>query len=316
MRPAAPSGLVLVADGEKAVRILARIALESNGWRVIEAASADDAARLGLAHHPRVAVLVAGIDGFDVAAALAATKETAVVFVAASREAKARAEQLDAPFLQKPFNPVALVNAVEQAAQRQGKASSPASNEGKLEPPLPGRRVLLMRSSGATCSKRIEVETRGVGLAEAQMLLGAVAALREPVPVLGLETIARLAERSAFRQSRCKRVASPSSGRRKSRAVGCVSPRSEVLAPVVADRSDEEVQAAGLRARLTVVQVAADQVDRPRKRAVQREDLEVVRRRRARVTDHWAAVAGFAAHDPRRSGIGEARPAGVGQLLR
>ena len=105
MRPAAPSGLVLVADGEKAVRILARIALESNGWRVIEAASADDATRLGLAHHPRVAVLVAGIDGFDVAAALAATKETAVVFVAASREAKARAEQLDAPFLQKPFNP-------------------------------------------------------------------------------------------------------------------------------------------------------------------------------------------------------------------
>jgi hypothetical protein len=43
---------------------------------------------------------------------------------------------------------------------------------------------------------RFEVETRGVGFAESEMLLSALAALREPVPVLGPETIARLAERS------------------------------------------------------------------------------------------------------------------------
>ena len=42
---------------------------------------------------------------------------------------------------------------------------------------------------------RFEVETRGVGFAEAQILLGALAALRDPVPTMGLETIARLAER-------------------------------------------------------------------------------------------------------------------------
>jgi hypothetical protein len=39
---------------------------------------------------------------------------------------------------------------------------------------------------------RFEVETRGLGFAEAQILLGALASLRDPVPVLGLETIARL----------------------------------------------------------------------------------------------------------------------------
>jgi hypothetical protein len=42
---------------------------------------------------------------------------------------------------------------------------------------------------------RFEVETRSVGFAEAQVLLGALAALREPVPLLGLETTARFAER-------------------------------------------------------------------------------------------------------------------------
>jgi two-component system, OmpR family, KDP operon response regulator KdpE len=121
MQSAAPLGVVLVADGEKTVRILARVALESSGWRVIEAASADDAIRVALERRPRFAVLDAGIDGFDVAAALAAepaTQDTAVVFVAVSSDAKRRADTLDAPFLQKPFNPVALVNAVEQAAQR------------------------------------------------------------------------------------------------------------------------------------------------------------------------------------------------------
>ena len=121
MEPAAPAGVVLVADGERVVRTLARVALESAGWRVVEAASGDEATEVALAHRPRVAVLDAAIDGFDVAAALAAdpaTEDTIVVFVSASREAKARADQLDAPFLHKPFNPVALVNAVERATQR------------------------------------------------------------------------------------------------------------------------------------------------------------------------------------------------------
>jgi two-component system KDP operon response regulator KdpE len=121
MESAGPPGVVLVAYGEKAVRILARVALESSGWRVVEAASADDATRIALEHRPQVAVLDAGIDGFEVAPTLAgepATQGTAVVFVSASSDAKRRAETLDAPFLQKPFNPVALLNAVEQAVDR------------------------------------------------------------------------------------------------------------------------------------------------------------------------------------------------------
>ena len=48
---------------------------------------------------------------------------------------------------------------------------------------------------GTAARTRFEVETRGVGFAESQILLGALAALRELVPLLALETIARLTER-------------------------------------------------------------------------------------------------------------------------
>jgi hypothetical protein len=50
----------------------------------------------------------------------------------------------------------------------------------------------------------------------------------------------------------------------------------EVLAPVVTDRSDEEICGACLWAGLPVVEVGADQMRRPCKRSVKGEDLEVV----------------------------------------
>lgn len=108
------NGRVLIADGEKFVRVLARVALESEGWSVVEAASGDGAAQLAAANAPQVAVLDAGIDGFDVAAHL--SPDTAVVFVSAKEMEQARADEQGAPFLLKPYNPAALVAAVQQAA--------------------------------------------------------------------------------------------------------------------------------------------------------------------------------------------------------
>lgn len=49
--------------------------------------------------------------------------------------------------------------------------------------------------AGVRWCGRFLVETRGVTIAEAQVLLGALAALRDPAPALALETIARVAER-------------------------------------------------------------------------------------------------------------------------
>ena len=91
----------------------------------------------------------------------------------------------------------------------------------------------------------------------------------------------------------------------------------EVLAPVIADGWDEEVEAARLRARLPVVETGADEMERPDERSIQREDLEVVGRGSIRRRRHLrAAVAWIATHDPRRARIVEARPPGSGQLLR
>lgn len=113
------SRLVLVADGQKAVRLLSRVALEDAGWQVVEAASGDEARERALENPPTVAVLDVAIDGFEVAASLAAdptTANTVPVFVAASRAAKTQADKLDAPLLMKPFNPALLVAVVERAA--------------------------------------------------------------------------------------------------------------------------------------------------------------------------------------------------------
>ena len=77
-----------------------------------------------------------------------------------------------------------------------------------------------------------------------------------------------------------------------------VSAFSEVLAPVVADRGDEEVRASRLPARVPLVEIGADEVRRACRRSVGSEDLEVVRRRRVRVIWRWPTVAGIAADNP------------------
>jgi hypothetical protein len=50
-------------------------------------------------------------------------------------------------------------------------------------------------AAAARWHARFVVETRGLDLADSQLLLGAVAGLREPVPRVQLETIALVAER-------------------------------------------------------------------------------------------------------------------------
>ena len=50
-------------------------------------------------------------------------------------------------------------------------------------------------AAAARWHARFVVETRGIDIADSQLLLGAVAGLHEPVPRVQLETIALLAER-------------------------------------------------------------------------------------------------------------------------
>jgi hypothetical protein len=91
----------------------------------------------------------------------------------------------------------------------------------------------------------------------------------------------------------------------------------EVLALVVADRRNKNVSAAQRRARLPVVEIRPNQVDRPQEGVTgPTEDLEVVR--------GWAigigrrnrtAMARVAAHRSWEDGVGEARPTSLGQLF-
>src|SRR4029078_8811674 len=93
-------------------------------------------------------------------------------------------------------------------------------------------------------------------------------------------------------------------------------PGSEVLASVVPDGRDEGVVTPGARARLAVVEVGADQGQRPDERAVELEELQAVRRRRVRIVRERSAMPGVGAPYARRGRVVETRPAGVGELRR
>ena len=93
--------------------------------------------------------------------------------------------------------------------------------------------------------------------------------------------------------------------------------RLEVLAPVVTDGCDEEVETSRRWARLPAVEVSTNQMARPDEASVEVEELEVVRRRRVRIAWYRPTVAGVAAYGPRRRGwIKETSPTGSYQLIR
>jgi CheY-like chemotaxis protein len=119
---------VLVADDEQPVRLLVRVTLEVEGMDVTEAADGEAAVLLALGSVPDVAVLdvmMPRLDGFEVAARLresAQTQRIGLVFLTASTatDAAQRAAELDALFVQKPFDPARLPPVVRRAAGTDG----------------------------------------------------------------------------------------------------------------------------------------------------------------------------------------------------
>jgi hypothetical protein len=91
--------------------------------------------------------------------------------------------------------------------------------------------------------------------------------------------------------------------------------RLEVLAPVVTDGLNEEIQCSGRRAWLPAVQVSTNEMACPNKASVESEELEVVRRRRVWIAWHRPAVTRIAADSSRRSWIKETGPTGSHQVI-
>jgi two-component system cell cycle sensor histidine kinase/response regulator CckA len=123
---ARPGDCVLLVEDEDAVRNLARIVLEGQGYRVTEAPDGETALRM-IAPGRRFDVLVTdltmpGIDGRELALQLrTVSPDLRVVFMSGYVPEEGHLEVVvDASFLPKPFTPADLVRAVNKALARPG----------------------------------------------------------------------------------------------------------------------------------------------------------------------------------------------------
>jgi len=125
-RPGA-SPSVLVVDDEASIRLICGTNLRARGLHVLEAEEGEEALAIARREQPDLIlldVMMAGLDGFEVAGRLAADESTAAIPVAFL---SARAEQADVTrglelggvaYFTKPFDPIRLTSEVESLVER------------------------------------------------------------------------------------------------------------------------------------------------------------------------------------------------------
>ncbi|MDX6507641.1 MAG: hypothetical protein QOG06_2285 [Gaiellaceae bacterium] len=118
---------MLVADDERAIRLLCRVNLAASGMDVLEAGDGREALELARKERPDLVlldVMMPEVDGWTVARELAKdeqTRDIPIVFLTARAEAadKRLGEQLGGVgYLVKPFDPVTIGDFVENVLGR------------------------------------------------------------------------------------------------------------------------------------------------------------------------------------------------------
>jgi CheY-like chemotaxis protein len=141
-RPTGPTR-VLVVDDESSIRMLCRVNLTRAGIEVLEAADGEEALELARAEHPDLVlldVMMPGLDGWTVAAELAARPETRdipVVFLTARAESADRRRGHDlggVGYVVKPFDPIVLAEVVESVLERLERGEREALRSELLRP--------------------------------------------------------------------------------------------------------------------------------------------------------------------------------------
>lgn len=134
---AAPGERVLVVDDEPDIVALVAFHLAKAGYRVITAASGDEALRAAREEHPALVVLdlmLPGMSGFDVLEQLRhdpATQGVAVLMLTARREEPDRIRGLSLgadDYLTKPFSPQELVLRVGAILRRLQSPAAPTGD--------------------------------------------------------------------------------------------------------------------------------------------------------------------------------------------
>jgi two-component system KDP operon response regulator KdpE len=138
MTDATPEPLVLVVEDEAQVQRLLRTGLPVHGYRVVEAATAQEALRQAAAWVPDLVLLDLGLpdrDGLDALRELRLWSRVPVIVLSARGQEAAKVQALDAgadDYLTKPFGFPELL-ARMRVALRHAARSSPATPAGAFE---------------------------------------------------------------------------------------------------------------------------------------------------------------------------------------
>lgn len=118
---------VLIIDDEAPIRLLCRVNLEAEGMEVLEALDGEEGIDKARRERPDAVLLdvvMPGLDGWDVAEALAGdetTRQIPIIFLTARAEVRDRARGLDiggVEYVTKPFNPLELAPLIENLTER------------------------------------------------------------------------------------------------------------------------------------------------------------------------------------------------------
>jgi two-component system KDP operon response regulator KdpE len=142
--------IVLVIDDEMQIRRLLHMNLESNGYRVYEAATGNDGLTLAAALKPDIVLLDLGLpdmDGMDALQRLREWSQIPVIVVSVRNTVEDKIAILDAgadDYLVKPFNMTELLARL-RVAQRHGQPiqNEPVFRQGALAVDLANRRVTV-----------------------------------------------------------------------------------------------------------------------------------------------------------------------------
>ena len=120
-------GRILIVDDESAIRLVCQLNLDSVGFQTLEASDGETALALARTELPDLIlldVMLPGIDGWDVAAELAAspeTREIPILFLSArsDRSDEERGHEVGGlGYITKPFDPNELIDRVRDVLER------------------------------------------------------------------------------------------------------------------------------------------------------------------------------------------------------
>jgi len=120
---------ILIADDNDDLRVMWRQLLESNGYRVLEAADGRGAAERAVSERPALVIMDLGLPGMDGLSAVAEIRrhvpaaETEVLIVSAYDRLEYRTEAVAAGcggFMTKPVEPTALLKTIRLLLRQEG----------------------------------------------------------------------------------------------------------------------------------------------------------------------------------------------------